>query len=688
MMGDTKDRTSIYINNYKFTVKADISILEATSFVGYNVSRFCYHETLSVVGTCRICLVEIEKSLRPAASCALPIINSMRVHIDTPLVKKARESVLEALLLNHPLDCPICDQAGECDLQDFTKILGSLHSRVSFRKRVVEDKECGALIKTIMTRCIHCTRCVRFITEVAGANSLGTFSRGSTTEIGGYTSLVFNSELSGNIIDLCPVGALTSKPYAFKSRPWGIKIHEGIDLTDSTGSNLYVHLKECEIIRILPKNNHEINGSIISDRARFSYDANRNQRLQNLFRNNFQGVILKDFREMSWEHFFTEVDIILKLRNRKVLFVVNDELDLESLQTAKKLANHSKSRIKVRSLNSHDLENSFSDDYVASKIEDVKVQSRFCFLLSSNLRLESSILNSKVRAKYLAQNFSVFSLGLSFVPNLLVEFVNLSVFKTLKVFEGKASYLSRLFIAESSPLLFIGDSLKKRVSNSFRLISLLRRVMPSAIVFVVGLCCNSYASSLMNVKSLSRRHIVKTEVLFMVSLDDVALVRYFFYLKKRATSFWFNTHSSQVAFKNNFIVPVTSLLETEGTFLNLEGRPQKTFKTSAKINQRLGVRNTNLIFRAIKIDYVQSKFLNYINEIVKMPKCFSSIENIFSTIESKNFYLTDLTSKVSLYPIKSSIEDFYTKGLFCKKSLTMLKCSQNDRKQITNFRNA
>lgn len=286
MVKGTKVTTQIFINNYTFAVKSNISILEASSFIGFNITRFCYHETLSVVGNCRICLVEIEKSLRPGASCALPVINMMKVHLNSPLVKKARESVLEALLLNHPLDCPICDQAGECDLQDFTKIHGSLHSRVFFRKRVVEDKECGALVKTIMTRCIHCTRCVRFMSEITGANSLGTFNRGNSTEIGGYTSILLNSELSGNIIDLCPVGALTSKPYAFKSRPWGIKIHEGIDLTDSTGSNLFVHLKECEIIRILPKNNYEINGSIISDRARFCYDANNNQRLQNLFRGN------------------------------------------------------------------------------------------------------------------------------------------------------------------------------------------------------------------------------------------------------------------------------------------------------------------------------------------------------------------------------------------------------------------
>ena len=212
--------TQIYINNIKFVIKADISILEASSFLGFNISRFCYHENLSVVGSCRICLVEIERSLKPVASCALPIIHEIRIHIDTPLVKKARESVIEALLINHPLDCPICDQAGECDLQDLSKVFGGISSRVTSQKRAVEDKDSGSLVKTIMTRCIHCTRCVRFISEVAGSSSLGTFNRGASTEIGGYIPLAFNSELSGNVIDLCPVGALTSKSYAFKSRPW------------------------------------------------------------------------------------------------------------------------------------------------------------------------------------------------------------------------------------------------------------------------------------------------------------------------------------------------------------------------------------------------------------------------------------------------------------------------------------
>jgi len=207
------------INNFEFFMKSDISVLEACKYAGIHVPRFCYHEKLSIAGNCRMCLVEIEKSPKPVASCAAPVTPNMSVFTNTPLVKKSRENILEALLLNHPLDCPICDQGGECDLQDQAKVFGGDFSRFYINKRGVEDKNCGFLIKTIMNRCIHCTRCVRFGTEIAGIETLGTLNRGKDTEIGTYISQIFKSEISGNVIDLCPVGALTSKPYAFKARP-------------------------------------------------------------------------------------------------------------------------------------------------------------------------------------------------------------------------------------------------------------------------------------------------------------------------------------------------------------------------------------------------------------------------------------------------------------------------------------
>lgn len=210
---------NIEINNLRFFVKKEITVLEACKYIGITIPRFCYHETLSIAGNCRMCLVELENIEKPVASCLTEVSDNMSVYTDSPFVKKARENVIETLLLNHPLDCPICDQAGECDLQDQAKSFGSDYSRFFFNKRGVEDKSCGPLIKTIMTRCIHCTRCVRFGSEIGGVDFLGTLNRGTSTEIGGYVSKFFDSEISGNVIDLCPVGALTSKPFSFKARP-------------------------------------------------------------------------------------------------------------------------------------------------------------------------------------------------------------------------------------------------------------------------------------------------------------------------------------------------------------------------------------------------------------------------------------------------------------------------------------
>jgi len=209
---------SIIINNREYQVRGNASVLQACEEVGIEIPRFCYHEKLSIAGSCRMCLVEIQKAPKPVASCAMPVSKGMVIFTETPLVKKAREAVLEFLLINHPLDCPICDQGGECDLQDETLQYGSDRGRFFDFKRSVEDKECGPIVKTIMTRCIHCTRCVRFVTEIAGQDTLGVFGRGQEMEIGTYISTFLKTELSGNLVDLCPVGALTSKPYAFKGR--------------------------------------------------------------------------------------------------------------------------------------------------------------------------------------------------------------------------------------------------------------------------------------------------------------------------------------------------------------------------------------------------------------------------------------------------------------------------------------
>jgi len=288
-----------------------------------------------------MCLVELQKTPKPVASCAMPIINNMTIFTSTPLVKKARENVLETLLINHPLDCPICDQGGECDLQDETKTFGIDFSRFFFNKRSVEDKDCGLIIKTIMTRCIHCTRCVRFSSEIAGNDFFGTINRGTKTEISNYLPKNFNSFLSGNIIDLCPVGALTSKNYAFKARPWELKSIESIDLTDGSGSSIYFNYKESEITRVLPKINKDINDNWISDRIRFSFDSFNNSRLQSIFEQKTKTF----FTKSNWNFVMGQLKNKILKKKEVSCFLINNEIDLQSLILLKKIVNHSKKKL-------------------------------------------------------------------------------------------------------------------------------------------------------------------------------------------------------------------------------------------------------------------------------------------------------------------------------------------------------
>ena len=233
----------IFINNKVVEVDDGITVLQACEISGIEIPRFCYHERLSIAGNCRMCLVEMENSVKPVASCAMPVAEGMKIKTDSEMVVKARKGVMELLLINHPLDCPICDQGGECDLQDQAMAYGKGLSRFVESKRAVKDKHLGPLIKTHMTRCIHCTRCVRFSEEVAGNNQLGTIGRGEDTEITSYLEKTIDSELSGNVIDLCPVGALTSKPYAFVARPWELKKTNSIDVFDAVGSNIRLDSK-------------------------------------------------------------------------------------------------------------------------------------------------------------------------------------------------------------------------------------------------------------------------------------------------------------------------------------------------------------------------------------------------------------------------------------------------------------
>ena len=673
----------IKINNTEFFVKKNISVLEACKYVGITVPRFCYHETLSVAGNCRMCLVEVAGTPKPVSSCTFPIaMENMQIFTDTPLVKKARENVVEALLLNHPLDCPICDQGGECDLQDQTKSWGSDYSRFFFNKRGVEDKNCGPLIKTIMTRCIHCTRCVRFGTEVAGVDYMGTLNRGTSTEIGSYVSKIFDSEISGNVIDLCPVGALTSKPYAFKARPWELRSNETVDLTDSTGSSIYVNFKETEIMRVLPKNNHEINESIISDKARFSYDAIKNQRLQKLF----EISSTKKFKSTNWTSIFEKLDTLLNENsNTKVTFIVNSDLDFESLQILNLIESKYSPNVSIKSMG-EETKNSFTS-WNRNKISDIKNNSRFGFLISSNIRMESAILNTKIRRKVTSQIFDVLSVGQHFDTSFPTKFVNLNLNKILEIFEGKSN-VSKLILMNESPLFFVGESFSKRLFGNFSIISLIKKIAPSSVLVDIKKSSNSTGVNFLGFKNINKNCINNSDICIAINLDDTIMIRKLF----EGTSsklVWLSSFGSKIATKADILIPTLTPFESENTFINLEERSQKTLKSLLGIGDSRDVKKILVsLYPEIKKSQVSlnSNCYEFFNEIINNPKVFKNLSNKFSNenlFESKYVGQKNLVSK---YPLKSSLEDFYRSNVFTKNSLTMAQCSQENRKGFNNFK--
>jgi NADH-quinone oxidoreductase chain G len=670
----------IKINNSEFLVKPGISVLEACKYVGITIPRFCYHETLSVAGNCRMCLVEIANTPKPVSSCTFPIMKDMQIYVDTPLVKKARENVVESLLLNHPLDCPICDQGGECDLQDQTKTWGSDYSRFFFNKRGVEDKDCGPLIKTIMTRCIHCTRCVRFGSEVAGVDYLGTLNRGTSTEIGSYVSKMFNSEISGNVIDLCPVGALTSKPYAFKARPWELKSNESIDTTDSTGSNIYVNFKETEIVRILPKNNSKINGSIISDKARFSYDSVKNQRLVKLYDNTDKN----GFKQINWIKAFEILDSLIgESSTNKVTFLTNEETDFESLHILKLIENSYPDKIRVRSIDGGSNSSNYYENGSLNRISDLDKTSEVCFLLSTNIRMESAILNTKIRRKVISEIFDVFSLGQHFNSSFKTNFINLNIDSILRLLEGK-SEASKLFLKHKNPVFLIGESFKKRLGDGLNIVNFIKQIVPSSIVLDIEKSCNSKGSKFLNIKNISSNDIKETNVFVTVNLPDNSEVRNILNNSGKRTV-WLNSNGSDFSKKVDLLIPTANSFESEDIYVNLEQRPQKTLKSLTAIGDSRSIKQ---IFLSLypKVDNslftASSNFFNFTKEIVNNPSLFENINKkfAFSRIESQKSY-------ISKYPLKSVLEDIYQNGKSVQSSTVMAKCSYQLREHFNNFKN-
>jgi NADH-quinone oxidoreductase subunit G len=382
------------IDGIEVEVPAGATVLQAAEAAGIEIPRFCYHDRLSIAGNCRMCLVEIEKTPpKPISSCTYPAAEGMIVHTNTPMVRNGRRGVMEFLLINHPLDCPICDQGGECDLQDQAMGYGMDHSRFAENKRAVPDKNLGPLVQTVMTRCIHCTRCIRFISEVAGVPDLGATSRGEHMEVGTYVEKALSSELSANIIDLCPVGALTSKPYAFSARSWELSKTDSIDVLDAVGANIRVDTRGPEVLRILPRLNEDVNEEWLGDKSRFAVDGLKRRRLDKPW-------VRKDgkLQPASWQQAFDAIaEKLHGLAGEKIGAIAGDLCDAESMLALKDLMTALGSANTDCRQDGAKLSNARRDYYTFNTtiagIEDADA----ILIIGSNPRREAPVLNARIR---------------------------------------------------------------------------------------------------------------------------------------------------------------------------------------------------------------------------------------------------------------------------------------------------
>lgn len=667
----------ITINDQTVLVPKGSTVLEACRFVGIDIPRFCYHDRLSVAGNCRMCLVEIEKTPKPIASCAMPVAHQMVVYTDTPLVKKARENVLETLLLNHPLDCPICDQGGECDLQDQTRAYGSDYTRFYVEKRTVEDKYCGPLIKTIMTRCIHCTRCVRYAAEIAGVDILGTLNRGGHTEIGSYITRIFQTEIAGNVIDLCPVGALTSKPYAFTARPWELRTAESIDVLDSLGSNIFIDFKETEALRVLPRLNEDVNEEWISDRIRFSYDAIRRQRISDIYLRINEKFVQKDWSDC--------LSILKdKINDSNLLILVPSSIDIQSLNLLKSLASKSNIRLACVDTNLARSYNTVWSNTGSATILDLE-KSDICFLLGVNPRYEGAVLNIRIRAQYLKGNYSIVHFGSPYKANISTNFLGISLTELFNIFEGR-SLLQSIISSAKQPYFILGDALTKRID--FNLLSThFYQLNSNSKILSLSSKINTQNSIFQNIRKFQTQDLSWSDSIMSLYLDDNQNIRQILSTATAQSKFkiWGHSNGSVAASLNDLILPLSSFVEDENEYLNAESRFIKSTRIFTSIKS---IRSVSLLIKAL----LSSDLTFNSDNLLVNPFSFLSNDDRFQIFTySDNLFTTNLNSKVlnpdlcTLLPLKSTIEDFYLVDTFTRSSQIMGQCSSIFRKRAINF---
>ena len=570
------------INHQQVEFEPGMTILQVAELVGIEVPVFCYHPKLSIAGNCRMCLVDVEKSPKPVASCAMPAAEGMVVHTNTPSVEKARKGVLEFLLINHPLDCPICDQGGECDLQDITMQYGPSTSRFAENKRAVADKNFGPLIKTHMTRCIHCTRCVRFAEEIAGVPELGGTGRGEHMEIGTYVEKALSSELSGNMIDICPVGALTSRPYAFHGRAWELTSTESIDVHDGVGANIRVDSRSGEVLRILPIRNDAVNEEWLGDKSRFSYDGLKRQRLDRPYVRNQKGQL----EEVTWEEAFAAIAQKVKQTHpHKIGALVGDLVDVESMFSLKQLLQ----ALKVPHYDCRQEGSLYSlaspGDYTFNTTILGLEEADVCLLIGANLREEAPLINARLRKAYLAKGLEAAYVGASFEPTFPMDCLGDDPSVLTALLEGTHPFSKTLKKAQRG-VVIIGQEalgrpdgpvlheLARALCEKYHLMTEAWNgfnVLHTQASRMGGLAMGFVPEE----GGLSTQGIVtkategELEVLYLLGADELPVGA----LEKPFVIYQ-GHHGEQGAMQADVVLPGAAYTEKEGLYVNVEGRVQ------------------------------------------------------------------------------------------------------------------
>ena len=574
------DLVKVTVDGVQVDVPAGTSILQACEEAGAEIPRFCYHERLSVAGNCRMCLVEVERAPKPVASCAMPVAPDMVVSTKSDTVKAAREGVMEFLLINHPLDCPICDQGGECDLQDQALGYGHDASRFADNKRAVEEKNMGPLVNTVMTRCIHCTRCIRFSTEVAGVPEIGAIGRGESMEITTYLEASLDSELSGNVIDLCPVGALTSKPYAFSARPWELKKTETIDIMDAVGSNIRVDARGREVMRIMPRNHDSVNEEWLSDKSRFVWDGINRQRLD-------QPYIRRDgsLLPVSWDEALAATAERLQAGN-EVAALAGDLADTEAQFALKGLMQ----AIGSNNIDCRPAGSALAGpraNYIFNTSIDGIEDAVALLIIGSNPRLEATVLNARIRKRWRMGGFPVGMIGENVDLTYPTTYLGVDATSLSDLAAGKSEFFKALEMAKK-PMIIIGEAVLSRkdgaaifdlaldlankigaVRDDWNGFNVLHHAAGRVGGLDIGFVPTDGGLDTQSILDGAQSGNIKTVILLGADEFDMSALGKSFVI-------YVGSHGDAGATRADIILPAAAYTEKQAIYVNTEGRAQMT----------------------------------------------------------------------------------------------------------------